>query len=99
MCTPKTPNRVERKRFDLLTFDQRIGSGGDKVSKDQDRRDSDRIMFNPIKDQCLGECRSSESIKAYGGPTAGRDGMAHNVEHREVKLGANRVCKSEMPAK
>ncbi|KAJ6624016.1 hypothetical protein B0H10DRAFT_1943509 [Mycena sp. CBHHK59/15] len=66
-------------------------SGAEKVSRDQDRRESDRIMFNPIKDQCLGECRSSESIKVYGGPMAGRDGMAHNVEHREVKLGANRV--------
>ncbi|KAJ6565668.1 hypothetical protein B0H10DRAFT_1965610 [Mycena sp. CBHHK59/15] len=68
-----------------------LPNGGDKVSRDQDRRESDRIMFNPIKDQCLGECRSSESIKVYGGPTAGRDWMAHNVEHREVKLGANRV--------
>ncbi|KAJ6541096.1 hypothetical protein B0H10DRAFT_1970905 [Mycena sp. CBHHK59/15] len=81
------PKCVHTRNTKQSGAEKRWGQG----IQDQDRRESDRIMFNPIKDQCLGECRSSESIKVYGGPTAGRDWMAHNVEHREVKLGANRV--------
>jgi hypothetical protein len=86
-------DRVERKRYVLLTFRSTDRSGGDKVSKNQDQRESDRITFNPINGQRLGVRKVSHAIQRHKEVRKGAErNWRINVEHREGRLGANRFC-------